>query len=240
MHLINIETNDGPMPTASALPEGEAKAAVIVIQEAFGLTDHITGLTDRLAIAGFRSIAPALFHRVNSKPFAYDDMASIRPLMESLSAETLTTDLDAALGQLAGEGFAESAIGMVGFCMGGSVSLYAATRPGLGAAVTFYGGGLSIGRFGLPPLIEIAPSLRCPWMGLFGDLDASIPVEEVEQLRAAAASSGQPTEIVRYAEAGHGFNCNDRPVHYQAEAAADGWAKMLEFFGEKLRTESAA
>jgi len=234
MELLEIPTSDGPMPLASATAGDSANKAIIVIQEAFGLTSHITGLTDRLADAGYRAVAPALFHRQTSEPIGYTDFDKVMPMIQSLDAEQIRTDLDATIGFLNDEGFDATSIGMVGFCMGGSVTLYAATRPGIGAGVTFYGGGVATGRFGLPSLIELAPSLRVPWLGLYGDLDQSIPVDEVEELRSAAASSGQVTEIVRYPEAGHGFNCNDRPDHFNADAAADGWAKMLDFFAAHL------
>ena len=80
----------------------------------------------------------------------------------------------------------------------------------MGAAVTFYGGGVTEGRFGFPPLVEEATRLGAPWLGLYGDLDQGIPVDDVEQLREAAAGSGQTTGIVRYPEAGHGFHCDQR------------------------------
>ena len=79
--LIEIPTPDGPMPAFSASPEGSALGAVVVIQEAFGLTEHIGEVTDQLAAAGFRAIAPALFHREGSPEIAYDDLESIRPVM---------------------------------------------------------------------------------------------------------------------------------------------------------------
>ena len=94
--------------------------------------------------------------------------------------------------------------------MGGSVTLVAAADHELGAAVTFYGGGVSQGRFGFDPLVEVAPRLQTPWLGLFGDLDQGIPIDDVEALRAAAATAPVSTEVVRYAEAGHGFNCDQR------------------------------
>jgi carboxymethylenebutenolidase len=235
MDLISIETPDGPMTTASAHPVGDPTGAVIVVQEAFGLTDHIAGLTDRLAGAGYRSVAPALFHRVTEEAFGYDDLDSVMPLLQSLDAEQIRADLDATIELLKGEGFADAQIGMVGFCMGGSITFAAATRGGLGAAVSFYGGGVATGRFGQPSLIELAPSLAVPWLGLYGDLDQSIPVDQVDELRCAAAGASVPTEIVRYPDAGHGFNCNDRPAHFDQAAAADAWSRMLTFFGEHLR-----
>ena len=119
--------------------------------------------------------------------------------------------------------------------MGGTVTLVTAARRDVGAAVTFYGGGVKEGRFGFPPLVEEATRLRAPWLGLYGDLDQGIPVEGVEELRAAAASSGQPTEVVRYPEAGHGFHCDQRDS-YEPKSAQDAWARTLAWFGDHLRT----
>ena len=232
---IEIPTVDGPMPAFSALPDSTARGAIIVIQEAFGLTDHIGQVARRFADAGFRAIAPALFHRAGGSPTAaYDDIPSVYPLMAALAPEPLSIDLEATIATLATEGFADSQIGMVGFCMGGLVTLFAATRPGIGAAVTYYGGGLTTSRFGLPTGIELGSSIRCPWIGHFGDLDQGIPVEEVEQLRAAAAGAGPTTEVFRYVDADHGFNCNDRPAVYNAQAASLAWERTIEHFGSTL------
>ena len=240
METITIATTDGPMDAVQSSPEGAPRGAVIVIQEAFGLTDHIADITARLAAEGFTAVAPALFHRQGSAVVDYQAMGTedgakqIMGLLGSLSAEGLSVDLDATIAHLNSLGFDESSIGMVGFCMGGAVTLFAATRPGISAGVTFYGGGVETGRFGLPPLIELAPSLRCDWLGLYGDTDGSIPVEQVEALRSAAASAPVATEIVRYPDAGHGFNCNDRPDHFDQAAADDAWRRTITFFGDHL------
>jgi carboxymethylenebutenolidase len=109
------------------------------------------------------------------------------------------------------------------------VAFYAGTLEPLGAAVTFYGGGVTQGRFGLPPLTELARSLQTPWLGLFGDRDAGIPVEQVEELRTATDAVAVETEIVRYPEAQHGFHCNDRPAVFDPDAAKDGWERTLDW-----------
>jgi carboxymethylenebutenolidase len=118
--------------------------------------------------------------------------------------------------------------------MGGAVSLFAGTEHALGAAVTFYGGGVREGRFGLPSLIELAPTLKTPWLGAYGDRDSGIAVDDVEALRAAASTASVETEIVRYPDAEHGFNCEDRPAVYNPEAAADAWGRALAFFDAHL------
>jgi carboxymethylenebutenolidase len=233
---IEISTIDGAMPALSAEPEGTPAGAVIVIQEAFGLTEHIGDVVDTYAAHGFRSLAPALFHRQGSPVAAYDDFEAIKPAMGALDAAGLAVDLDATLAHLNEEGFGAAAIGMVGYCMGGSVTLFAATRPGLGAAATYYGGGLSTGRFGMPPLLEIAASLRCPWIGHFGDLDKGIPLDDVNALRVEAAKAPVPTEVYVYEGADHGFNCNDRPAVYNEQAAALAFERTYEFFTSTLTT----
>ena len=231
---VTIDTPDGPMPLAVAEPAGEPRGGVVVIQEAFGLTDHIRDLAERLAAAGWLAVAPALFHRSGSPVFAYDGgMKALGPVFQSLTASGIDDDLGATLGYLAGRGIPSERTGVVGFCMGGTVALHAAAAFPLGAAVTFYGGGVVEGRWGLPSLLEQAPTLGAPWLGLYGDLDGGIPVEQVEDLRRAAATASVPTEVVRYPEAEHGFNCDARASHH-APSAADAWARTLAWFDEHL------
>jgi carboxymethylenebutenolidase len=236
---IIIETADGPMPTYEASPGGTPRGGILVIQEAFGVTTHIEGIADRLADAGWYAIAPAFFHRQGSPVLAYDDLDSVMPIMGELTAEGLAVDVAAALDHLEHAGFPRSRIGVVGFCMGGSVTFFAATTRAVGSAVTFYGGGVGQGRFGLPSLIELASSLQTPLLGLYGDLDKGIPTEEVEQLRDAVSSVPVPTEIVRFADADHGFNCDDRPSVFNAAAAADAWQRTLAWFDTHLGDGSA-
>jgi carboxymethylenebutenolidase len=190
---ITIATADGPMPAFEATPTGGAKGGIVVVQEAFGVTSHIEEIARRLAGAGWHAVAPAFFHRQGSPVLAYDDFAAVMPIMKELTAEGITTDLTAALDHLAAAGFSASNTGVVGFCMGGSVTFYAATLRPLGGAVTFYGGGVAEGRFGLPSLIDQAASLQTPWLGLYGDIDQGIPIADVEQLRQATDALSVPT-----------------------------------------------
>jgi len=231
-------TPDGPMDLFTAGDPGTARAAVVVIQEAFGVTSHIERCTTRIAEAGYYAVAPALFHRLGGPVFAYDNFEPVAPAMQSLTAEGIRADLAATTSHLEWLGFTPASTGIVGFCMGGSVALAGATSGSFGASVSFYGGGVLEGRFGFPPLVELAPQLACAWLGCYGDLDKGIPVEQVEALRAAAASSAQRTELVRYPDAEHGFNCDDRPAVYNPAAASDAWARMLAFFAEHLATRS--
>jgi carboxymethylenebutenolidase len=134
---------------------------------------------------------------------------------------------------LAGAGFEMGRIGVIGFCMGGSISYLAAARHPVGAAVSFYGGGIGEGRFGIPPLVELAPLLQSPWLGIFGDRDETIRVDQVEALRTASSRASVPTEVIRYPEAEHGFHCDARSSYHET-SAKDAWQRTLEWFGEHL------
>jgi len=230
-----LSTTDGEMALYDAEPEGPARAAVVVIQEAFGVNGHIEDVTRRFAAMGYRAVAPHLFHRSGDPVLDYANFDAVMPHMGALSEAGLLCDLDAALAYLAAAGFEAPRVGVVGFCMGGTVAFLAAARHALGAAVTFYGGGVAEGRFGMPPLVEMAPSLKTPWLGLFGDLDQGIPVQQVESLREAVGKAAVPAEIVRYAEAGHGFHCDARDSYHEA-SATDAWQRTLDWFERHLTT----
>lgn len=229
----DVVLGDSGVPGALSRPDGAPKGGVVVVQEAFGVTQHIRNICARLADAGYLAVAPALFHRQGSPVLGYDEIQKAMPYMGELKADEIMADVEAALGHLEGEGVAASRCGIVGFCMGGTVALAAATRIPLGASVTFYGGGVAEGRFGFPALAEIAPSLKGPWLGLFGDQDASIPADQVEELRQQAAKAAVATEVVRYPEAGHGFNCDDRSA-YEPGSAADAWGRTIAWFDAYL------
>jgi carboxymethylenebutenolidase len=215
-------------------PTGAPKGGIVVVQEAFGVNDHIEDVCRRFAAEGYLAVAPHLFHRTGDPKLGYTiDFKDLMPHMQALTSETVLADVDAAIAHLSEAGIAGSRQGIVGFCMGGTVSLLVDTERQLGAAVTYYGGGVKEGRFGFPPLVDVAPKLKAPWLGLFGDQDQGIPVDQVEELRAAAATSGQPTEVVRYPDAGHGFNCDLRDSYHPA-SAKDAWRRTLEWFAKYL------
>jgi carboxymethylenebutenolidase len=234
MPTVNVTTPDGDMAVYDAVPAGAVRGGVVVVQEAFGVNAHIEDVAGRFAAAGYRAVAPHLFHRTGDPVLDYDDLEQIWPHMKVLERGGIGADLDAAIAYLRDAGIDASSTGVVGFCMGGTVAFLAATRGDVGAAVTFYGGGVAEGRFGLPPLVELAAELRSPWLGLYGDQDQGIPVDQVEALAAAVAEVEVETEIVRYEDAGHGFQCDARPGSYEPGAAADGWARTLAWFDTHL------
>jgi len=229
-----VDSPDGPVPVLEVAPDGVARGGVVVVQEAFGVNDHIEDVAGRFAAAGYRAVAPHLYHRSGDPIIAYDDLAAVGPPMQQVTEAGLLNDLDAAIGVLTAAGVDPSRIGVVGFCMGGSVTVLAAARRSLGAAVTFYGGGVVQGRFGMPPLLELVTELVTPWLGLYGGQDGSIPVDQIVALEAAAGRAAVDTEVVRYADAGHGFHCDARPGSYHQPSAADGWRRTLDWFDRHL------
>jgi len=230
---ITIDTAEGPMPALLGTPTNPPRGGIVVVQEAFGLTPHIGAVCDRLAGAGWLAVAPALFHRTGSPVLGYGDFDALAPHFMAITAEGIGTDLSAALGVLDDAGLSARQRGVVGFCMGGTLAFWAATTFQLGAAVTFYGGGVATGRFGLPSMLEMAGQLDAPWQGHFGDLDEGIPIDQVEALRAALADAHVPTELHRYADAGHGFNCDDRDAFHEP-SATEAWARTLAWFDAHL------
>jgi carboxymethylenebutenolidase len=231
---IEVPTADGPMPMYEAMPDGDARGAVVVIQEAFGVNPHIEDVTRRFAAAGYHAVAPHVFHRSGGGSLDYGDFGPVMEHFNALSDDKFLMDVDAALAHLRAAGWADEQIGIVGFCMGGRVTFLVAAHRRLGAAVGFYGGGIVTTRFPqFPALVDQAPSLQTPWLGLFGSADQGIPVEDVETLRDELLKAPLDTEVVLYEGADHGFHCDARES-YHPEAAADGWQRALEWFGEHL------
>jgi carboxymethylenebutenolidase len=231
---VVVSSAGAEMKLYEVKPAGAVKGAVVVIQEAFGITDHIMDICARVADAGYLAIAPHLFHRTGDPIIAYDKMQDVMPHISQLNREGIEADLKACFDYLAGKGFSGRQVGIIGFCMGGSIAFFAGAQWQLGAAVTFYGGGMNQGRFGLPRLLDLAPQLKTPWLGNYGDLDKSIPIAEVEQLREAVAATGTPFEVNRYAEADHGFHCNDRSSYHEA-SSKEAWGKTVAFLKSHIQ-----
>ena len=223
-----LATADGPTPATIARPEPETepRGGALVLHEAFGLTDYVADVCRRFAAAGWTAVAPSLFHRHGSPVFDYDDVDRAAEKVSTLTVLEILDDVDAGLRVLAEEGTAIDRVAIVGFCMGGTIAFQAAVHRPFGAAVTFYGSGIRRGRFGEAPLADLASRLQAPWLGLYGDRDASIPVSEVDELWQAAQSAAVNTKVVRYPDAGHGFHCDAR-ASYHAPSATDAWARTL-------------
>lgn len=230
---VDVTVGDQTMGIYVADPEGEPRGAVVVVQEAFGVNDHIRDVTDRFAAEGYLGVAPRLYHRSGDPEYGYDDPAEVMPNIMQLQADEIEADLEATFALLAERGFDLSRTAVIGFCMGGSISFIAGCFWKLGAAISFYGAGIAQSRFGFPPLFDLAPTLQSPWLGLFGDLDTSIPIPEVEGLEKAVADAPVDTEVVRYPDANHGFHCDARDSYHEA-SAKDGWQRTLAFIEAHL------
>jgi carboxymethylenebutenolidase len=230
---VELPVGEAQMGLYVAEPSGEAKGAIVVLQEAFGVNAHMRDVTDRFAAEGYLAVSPHLYHRSGDPELGYEDMTEVIPYIMQLTVTDLEADLEATFAYLKEQGYEGTKVGVIGYCMGGSVSFLAGCYWELGAAVSYYGGGITQGRFQMPPLIDLAPTLQTPWLGFFGDQDESIPVDQVEGLREAAKRAKVSTEVVRYAEANHGFNCDARSSYHEA-SAKDALGRTLAFFGEHI------
>lgn len=227
--MIRITAPDGSMPALLARPKGAGKhPAVIVVMEAFGLNDHIKDVADRIAAEGYVALAPDMYHREGSPVASYDNLQEAIRLMSGLSDDGIVRDIGAAISYLQSHDAVKGdRIGITGFCMGGRISFLAACKNrGIKASVPFYGGGIG-------GLLGEADRLACPTLLFFGDKDAFIPNEEVEQIESTLKKLAKPAEVKVYAGAEHGFFCNERSS-YNADAAKDAWKRLLDFFGQHL------
>ena len=232
---VELTVGDDTMAAFLAAPDAGATRAMIVIPEAFGLNDQIRSTARRVADAGMTALALDVFHRSGAPVAPYTDFAQVKALFAGLDDDAVGADVTAALAHLANAGFSADRTAIVGFCFGGRVSFLAALEHTLGAAISFYGGGIvGQGAFrAFPPLLDRAAQIRTPWIGFFGDRDRSIPVDDVERLRATLDAATVPTEIVRYPDADHGFDCNERPSYNEA-ASADAWHLAFDFVDRYL------
>ena len=230
---VSVDSAGNSMGLYEAAPERAARGAVIVVQEAFGVNEHIQDVCRRFSAEGYLAVAPHIFHRSGDPTIAYADGAQTVPHLQQLSAEGLAADLDTTVAYLTSAGFEPDQIAVVGFCLGGSVAFLTAANQALGAAVTFYGAGIGQGRFGMPALVDRAGELKTPWLGLYGDADQSIPSDQVESLRKAVDGAAVATEIVRYPEGTHGFHCDARGSYHEA-SAKDAWQLTMDWLGAHL------
>jgi carboxymethylenebutenolidase len=227
--MIDVVTGDRRMPAQLSCPIGRDRApGVIVVQEAFGLNEHIKDVARRIANEGYVTLAPDLFHRGGSgRTAGYGELPKALGLMGELTDDQIVADVTAAVAHLERErAVAVERIGITGFCMGGRVSYLAACAlpKKIKAAVPFYGAGIPVDR---------TATLAAPVLALFGEDDPYIPLDQVERLRGEATRLGKQVEIVVYPKAPHGFFCNERDS-YRPAAAADAWTRMLAFFAQHL------
>jgi carboxymethylenebutenolidase len=218
---VQIRSQDGfALGAYAAEPKEAAKGAVVVIQEIFGVNAHIRSVVDGYAEAGYYAVAPQIFDRVERDiELGYEEAdmgAGIEIAFQKLDRALALQDIQAAIEQASVHG----KVGVVGYCFGGLLTwLSACELDGVSAASAYYGGGVAG---------EVDRSARCPVMMHFGELDAHIPMSDVDKVRAA-----QPDVDVFVYAADHGFNCDHRGSYDQASAAL-ALSRTLEHFERHL------
>ncbi len=226
-----IKVEDGEIPAYQAMPaEGGPFPVVLVVQEIFGVHEHIKDICRRLAKEGYMAIAPELFARQGDVSGL--SINEILPIVAKVPDQQVMSDLDAAVAHAAASGRADTnRLAITGFCWGGRIAwLYAAHNPNLKAAVAWYGRLVGQQSETTPRHpIDIASELKAPVLGLYGAADQGIPVETVERMRSACEAAGKTCEIIIYPDAPHAFHADYRPS-YRPEPAKDGWSRMLAWF----------
>ena len=228
---VKIQTMTGPVPAYRAMPEKGGKLPlVLVVQEIFGVHEHIKDVCRRLAKLGYFAIAVDLYHRQGNVTKFTDNQEIFAKVVNFVPDSQVMSDLDASVVYAESTGKADtSRLGVTGFCWGGRITwTYCVHNPKVKAGVAWYGRLVAPAKTALQPAypVELAPHLKVPVLGLYGGEDASIPVANVEQMRGALKSVGNTTsEIVVYDGAPHAFYADYRP-NYRKEAAEDGWKRM--------------
>jgi carboxymethylenebutenolidase len=221
--MIEFQSNGGTTQGYLSVPEAGRGPGVVVIQEWWGLVPHIKEVADRFAAAGFVALAPDLYHGdVARSP---DEAGK---MMMALNIPQTEKDLRGAVGYLLDqEATAGERVGIVGFCMGGALSLYGASKnEQVGACVVFYG---------VHPKVEPDfEALRAPVLGLFAEKDAFVPPAAVRALEERMREHGKSIETHIYPGADHAFFNDTRPEVYDADASADAWRRTVEFFRKHL------
>ncbi len=219
--------------------DGTPRPGVVVFMEIFGVNSHIRDVTERIAREGYVALAPDFFHRTGpGVEYGYDQQGMTEgiKLYTQLKADELVADARAALSFLKRQNFVKGdKLGAIGFCVGGYITYLTACETEIKAAASFYGGGIAKeqGFGGAPSTVgrtgKIAGRILC----LFGDKDASIPMSEVDAIRAALEKNKIRHEVVVYPGAEHGFFCDHR-ASYNKAAADDAWPKVKKLFAEEL------
>jgi carboxymethylenebutenolidase len=232
---VKLTTRDGPVPAYRAMPAKNGKfPLVLVVQEIFGVHEHIKDVCRRLAKLGYFAISVELYYRQGDVTKFTDNQEIFAKVVNHVPDSQVMSDLDAAVLYAESTGKADTArLGVTGFCWGGRITwTYCIHNPKVKAAVAWYGRLVAPQKAALQPAypVELAPHVKVPVLGLYGGEDASIPIEHVEQMRAALKSANNTAcEIVVYPGAPHAFYADYRP-NYRKDAAEDGWKKMQAWF----------
>jgi len=229
---VKIPTSDGSLPAYRAMPsQGGPFATVLVVQEIFGVHEHIKDVCRRLAKLGYLAVAPELYARQGDVS-KLSDINEIRAVVSKVSDAQVMADLDATASWAKNSGFGNiRKLGITGFCWGGRIVwLYAAHSTQLKAGVAWYG--RLIGEHSkMQPQhpIDLVGSLKAPVLGLYGGADEGIPLETIEQMKQALKAARNPSVIIVYPDTPHGFHADYRPS-YRKEQAQDGWKRLLAWF----------
>jgi len=237
---VTIMVGDFKMPAYRAMPAGGGGSGgklpvVLVISEIFGVHEHIADVARRFARLGYLAIAPELFERQGDAQ-SYGEIGKlISEVVGKVPDAQVMGDLDACADWASANGGDANRLAVTGFCWGGRITwLYAAHNPRVLAGVAWYGG-LTGTPSALKPTnpIDRVDQLQAPVLGLYGAEDTGIPVEAVDQMKAALAASGNPaakrSQFVVYPDAPHAFHADYRPS-YRQDAAVDGWKRCVAWF----------
>ena len=229
---IKIPTPTGDIPGYRAMPEsGGPFATVLVVQEIFGVHEHIKDICRRLAKAGYFAVAPELYYRQGDVS-QLKEINEIFKVVSKVPDTQVMGDLDAAVAWAKASGKADvSRLAITGFCYGGRIVwLYAAHNPQLKTGVAWYGRLITDKTENQPfHPIDVVDRINVPILGLYGGADQGIPNDTVEKMKAALKAAGKPSEIIVYPDTPHAFNADYRPS-YRKEQAEDGWKRMLAWF----------
>ena len=230
---VKVPVNDGDIPAYRAMPAtGSNFPVVLVVQEIFGVHEHIKDVCRRIAKAGFFAIAPELYAR-QGDPSKYTDIPKIvSDIVTKVPDAQVMRDLDACVAFAKATGKADTArLGITGFCWGGRiVHVYAAHNPNVRAAVAWYGPTARAYHAGDKTPLDVAPQIKAAVLGLYGGADGGIPNDTVEKMFAALKAAGNTKSAYTiYPDTPHAFNADYRPSYRKAQAE-DAWNKMIAWF----------
>ncbi len=229
---VKIPAAGGEIPAYRAMPaSGSSFPVVLVVQEIFGVHEHIKDICRRFAKLGYLGVAPEMYARQGDVSKIQNIQEIVQNVVSKVPDAQVMSDLDAAV-EWAGKNKGNtSKLGITGFCWGGRIVwLYAAHSSKLKAGVAWYG--RLVGQASeLQPKypIDIAAQLKAPVLGLYGGADSGIPNDTVEKMRAALKAAGSKSEIILYPDTPHGFHADYRPS-YRAQQSKEAWAKAIEWF----------
>ena len=230
---VKIPTRDGAIPAYRAMPaEGGPFPTILVVQEIFGVHEHIKDVCRRLAKLGYFALAPELYARQGDVSRLANIQQIVSEVVSQVPDAQVMSDLDAAVAFAKATGKADTTrLGITGFCWGGRITwLYAAHNPGVKAGVAWYGRLVGDASDLMPKNpVDVAADLKAPVLGLYGGADQGIPVATIDRMKEACRAAGKTCDFVVYPEAPHAFHADYRPS-YRAEPAQDGWKRLQDWF----------